>query len=37
MKLLAEVPYAVFTTEDGKEVYTNINPKTVKIMAMRLA
>jgi GNAT superfamily N-acetyltransferase len=37
MKLLAEVPYAVFTTEDGKEVYTNMNPKTLKIMAMRLA
>lgn len=37
MELLAELPYAIFKTEDGKEVYTNMNPKTLKIMAMRLA
>jgi GNAT superfamily N-acetyltransferase len=37
MELLAEVPYNVFKTEDGKEVYNNMNPKTLKIMAMRAA
>lgn len=36
MELLADIPYAIFKTEDGKEVYTNMNPKTMKIMAMRL-
>jgi GNAT superfamily N-acetyltransferase len=36
MELLAEIPYSVFKTEDGKEVYTNMNPKTLKIMAMRI-
>ena len=36
MELLAELPYSIFKTEDGKEVYTNMNPKTVKIMAKRL-
>ena len=36
MELLAEIPYITFKTEDGKEVYTNMNPKTLKIMAMRL-
>jgi GNAT superfamily N-acetyltransferase len=35
MELLADVPYSVFKTEDGKEVYINMNPKTLKIMAMR--
>jgi len=37
MELLAEVPYTVFKTEDGREVYTNMNPKTLKIMAMRFS
>lgn len=36
MELLADIPYAIFKTEDGKEVYNNMNPKTLKIMAMRL-
>jgi GNAT superfamily N-acetyltransferase len=36
MELLADIPYNIFKTEDGKEVYTNMNPKTLKIMAMRL-
>lgn len=36
MQLLAELPYNIFKTEDGKEVYPIRNPKTLKIMAMRL-
>jgi GNAT superfamily N-acetyltransferase len=36
MELLAEIPYTNFKTENGKEVYTNMNLKTLKIMAMRL-
>lgn len=36
MELVAEIPFDVFKTEDGKEVYPNMNPKTLKIMAMRL-
>lgn len=37
MELLAELPFDIFKTEDGKEVYHNMNPKTLKIMAMRLS
>jgi GNAT superfamily N-acetyltransferase len=37
MELLAELPYDIFKTEDGKEVYPNMDPKTVQIMAMRLS
>lgn len=36
LELLADIPYSVFKTEEGKEVYTNMNPKTMKIMAMRI-
>jgi GNAT superfamily N-acetyltransferase len=36
MQVLAELPYSIFKTEDGKEVYAISNPKTFKIMAMRL-
>jgi GNAT superfamily N-acetyltransferase len=36
MQLLAELPYSIFKTEDGKEVYPISIPKTLKIMAMRL-
>jgi GNAT superfamily N-acetyltransferase len=36
MQLLAELPYSIFKTEDGREVYPIDIPKNVKIMAMRL-
>ncbi|PNF19854.1 hypothetical protein B7P43_G12513 [Cryptotermes secundus] len=36
MQLLAQLPYSIFKTEDGKEVYPISVPKTLKIMAMRL-
>jgi GNAT superfamily N-acetyltransferase len=36
MQVLAEIPYSIFKTEDGEEVYPVSNPKTLKIMAMRL-
>jgi GNAT superfamily N-acetyltransferase len=36
MKLLAEIPYNVFKTKDGKHVYPISIPKSLRIMAMRL-
>jgi GNAT superfamily N-acetyltransferase len=36
MELLAELPYNMFKTEEGEEVYPINIPKTLKIMAMRL-
>ncbi|XP_069669114.1 arylalkylamine N-acetyltransferase-like 2 [Periplaneta americana] len=36
MDVLAEIPYEIFKTEDGEEVYPIINPKTAKVMAMRI-
>ncbi|XP_069669115.1 uncharacterized protein [Periplaneta americana] len=32
LDLLAEIPYNVFKTEDGQEVYPGIQPKSIKVM-----
>jgi GNAT superfamily N-acetyltransferase len=36
MQVLAEIPYSIYKTEDGEEVYPISNPKALKLMAMRL-